>query len=127
VTPFNADELRSSTFTWALWKILDGLTDRYFGADAGQAPAGAPGNASLPAGLLHDVKAEHLMDAARELADERSPVVQALAMIASLGETPSSEDKRALEVQLMRLIPEQRIVLAAVVLQMQQQAPGCAR
>jgi hypothetical protein len=109
---------RGSALSWALWKVLDKLTQRYFDS-GGQLTEPDAGTSAIPAELLASVDQGRMLAATRDLTNEASIIVQALARIAAVRNGSVQQGHDALQPYLDRLGPEQLLVMAAVLVEME--------
>jgi hypothetical protein len=104
--------LRNSAAGWALWKALDHLMLRYFPT---WWPESHPGHGEVAREqrLRELTGSASFAAACRELKDESSPLVHALAMVWAVRESP--DELQACTARLAEtLTPEQGLVLLAV-------------
>jgi hypothetical protein len=109
--------VRNSAAGWALWKVLDRLLLRYFPGwwpESHNGHGARAGGFSAPAAaqLKQLLASPSFAAACRELQDDASPVVQALARVWTVSQQPDSPAR--IEHALAGLSAEQIVVVLAV-------------
>jgi hypothetical protein len=109
---FDAEHVRDSALSWALWKALDFLTERYITPYA-VGLAGDQANSS--AAVI--VAPEALVAASLQLNDPDSPVLRALTAIWAQRGTADEAGFTTLSEQLSHLAPAEGLVVLSVIAQ----------
>jgi hypothetical protein len=109
---FNAEYMRNSALSWALWKALDFLTERYLRPYTNSLAAN-PAAAATPAA---NPSAE-MVAACQQLADPASPVLKALTAIWAQRGNDEEAGFATLGEQLAQLAPAEGLVVLAVITQ----------
>ena len=109
------DYIRNSSFSWALWKVLDTVSARYFSGSTAPAADAAGSSASQNAAVAALAGADRaaLARACVELKDLDSPLVAALAQVFALRSDAEGMAQCAQE-QAQLLNREEGLVLLAV-------------
>lgn len=109
---YDAEHVRDSALSWALWKALDFLTERYLTPYASSLAAGG---AKPSAGAI--VEPEALVAASQQLSDPASPVLKALTAIWAQRGSADESGLAALNEQLSQLAPAEGLVVLSVIAQ----------